>query len=53
MADLGNRGLKLASQKIAPSVDSEFDVDYDCATKHDPNQPDDLVVDFCRMPKSF
>ena len=43
-ADLGIRGQKLALQKyVAPLVDSEFGVDYDCAFKHDPIQSDAII----------
>ena len=40
-------------QKLAPLVDSEFDVDYDFAIKHNLIQSDDGVVDFHAMPKLF
>ena len=47
-------------EKLAPSktlahlrvVDSEFDVYYDFAIKHDPIQSDDWVMDFGTMPES-
>ena len=37
---------------LAPLVDSEFNVDYDFAVKHDSIQSDNRVMDFCVMPKS-
>ena len=48
----GNGG-GFASQKVlAPLLDSNFNLDYDFATIHDPIQSDDWVMDFCGMPKS-
>ena len=34
-------------KNLAPLADSEFDVDYDFAVKHDSIQSDDWVMDFC------
>ena len=48
------RGQNLTPKKVlAPLVDSEFDVDYDLAIKHDLIQSDDDVIDFHAMSKSF
>ena len=42
MADLLIRGQKIDPQKsLAPSIDSELNLDYDFAIKHDPIQSDD------------
>ena len=49
----GTRGQHLAPlPKLASLADLEIDADYDFAIKRDSIQSDDLVMDFCGMPKS-
>jgi len=50
---LGIRRGNIAPQTfLAPLVNSEFNVDYDFAIKHDQIQSDDWVMDFCVIPRS-
>ena len=48
-----NKGANISPKKLAPLVDSEFDVDFDFAIKHGPIQSDGGVMDFCGAPKWF
>ena len=57
MAKFKGTKLKIRGQLFVPqndlatSLDSKFNLDYDVATKHDPIQSDDWVMDTCAMPK--